>query len=161
MAYCWSAGAENRWLREGATTLAIGAEVEQFVESAAWVDLLRVFQDQVVTGQGGSLKSVAPLTGFAWRDDDPGGAQSMQWWADAVDTNLSASERARHRTRLLQYNEDDVRATRHIRDWLDAHGPQLTSTRPWQAPGSHPARVHRQGNVDDRRPIQRTIWRVE
>lgn len=105
-------------------------EVEQFVQSAAWVDLLRVFQDQVVTGHGGSLKTVAPLTGFAWRDDDPGGGQSMQWWADAVDPNLPAHERDRHRTRLLRYNEDDVAATRHIRNWLDAYGPALTPAPP-------------------------------
>lgn len=55
-----------------------------------------------------------------------GGAQSMRWWANAVNPELSADERARNRMRLLRYNEDDVAATRHIRGWLDINGPKLT-----------------------------------
>jgi hypothetical protein len=95
-------------------------------------------QDQVVIGQSDSLKLFAPLTGFTWRDDYPGGAQSMQWWDDAVNEKLSPHERVDDRSRLLQYNEDDVRAARHIRDWLDDHGPQLSPTGPsvW-VPSSH------------------------
>lgn len=54
----------------------------------------------------------------------------MQWWADAVNPELPAAGRSPYRARLLRYNKDDVAATRHIRDWLDTHGPALVSTSP-------------------------------
>ncbi|WP_130651017.1 TM0106 family RecB-like putative nuclease [Egicoccus halophilus] len=87
-AYCWSASAENTWLRTGGQHLDLADEVETFIDSAEWIDLLAVFRDQLVTGHGNGLKTVATRLGFAWQDHDPGGAQSMQWWQDAVDQTL-------------------------------------------------------------------------
>lgn len=126
-AFCWSAGAENAWLRQGAAQLDVEAEVEEFITSQQWVDLLPIVRSQTVTGYGFGLKQVAPLVGFHWRDDDPGGAQSMQWWQDAVDPALSAQARARERERLLAYNHDDVAATAHLRRWLDARRDTVPS----------------------------------
>jgi predicted RecB family nuclease len=55
--------------------------------------------------------------GFHWRDDDPGGLNSMRWFEEAVHApNKDIREQAR--TRVLEYNEDDVRATWHLRRWL-------------------------------------------
>jgi predicted RecB family nuclease len=124
-AYCWSRGAENRWLREGGRHLDVEADVEAFMASSTWIDLCDVFAHQIVTGDTADLKVVAQLTGFDWQDDDPGGGQSMVWRQAATDADLPAEEREEHRRRLLTYNEDDVRATLHVREWLDARKDDL------------------------------------
>lgn len=124
-AYCWHAPAENRWLKTGGGLAGKAAEVAGFVASPAWIDLRRVFQDQAVTGHATGLKDVATLLGFRWRDDTPGGDQSMLWWEVATDPGTTPDERDRFRRRLLDYNEDDVRATLHVREWLDRHARLL------------------------------------
>jgi len=66
------------------------------------------------------LKAIARLVGFEWRDEDPGGAESMAWWAQYLRDpagNVAA------RDRVLRYNEDDLRATFAIVDWLAARAP--------------------------------------
>jgi uncharacterized protein len=58
-----------------------------------------------------SIKSIAKVCGFAWRDADPSGASSIEWfdqWAKMGDPKL--------RQRLLEYNEDDCRAMRIVLD---------------------------------------------
>lgn len=58
-----------------------------------------------------SIKSLAKYCGFAWRDVDPSGASSIEWfdqWAKTGDPKL--------RQRLLDYNEDDCRAMRVVWD---------------------------------------------
>lgn len=110
-AYCWAGGgAEDRYLRLYGPR--VGVDVEAFIGSPEWVDLHRVARAHVTTGGSLGLKVVAERMGFAWRDDDPGGGQSMVWYADAV-----AGDN-RQRQRLLDYNADDVAATRWVRDHL-------------------------------------------
>ena len=62
----------------------------------------------------------ARLTGFSWRDVDPGGANSIAWYNEYLSAvgPERASERARLLQRILDYNEDDCKATEHIRDWF-------------------------------------------
>lgn len=58
-----------------------------------------------------SIKSLAKCCGFAWRDLDPSGAASIQWfdqWVRTGDPTL--------KQRLLDYNEDDCVAMRVILD---------------------------------------------
>jgi predicted RecB family nuclease len=60
-----------------------------------------------------SIKSLARCSGFSWRDVDPSGAASIEWfdrWARTRDP--------RFRQRLLAYNEDDCRAMRVVLDRL-------------------------------------------
>jgi predicted RecB family nuclease len=60
-----------------------------------------------------SIKSLAKHCGFSWRDADPSGASSIEWfdrWARTRDP--------RFRQRLLAYNEDDCRAMRVVLDRL-------------------------------------------
>ncbi len=56
-------------------------EVEVFINR--FVDLMPVAKRSVVfpTERYG-LKNLARFVGFDWRDEDPGGAQSMAWWAE-------------------------------------------------------------------------------
>lgn len=66
---------------------------------------------------GLGLKVVATRgAGFAWRDEDPGGLQSITWLEQV------RSGEADLKQRLLEYNEDDVRATAALRDWMAPRG---------------------------------------
>ena len=82
-----------------------------------FVDLLPVVQQHYFGVHGLGLKLIAGYAGFGWRDQDPGGLNSQQWFADAAH-GRDHQIRAAARQRVLDYNEDDVRATRHLRRWL-------------------------------------------
>ncbi|NLE97133.1 MAG: TM0106 family RecB-like putative nuclease [Propionibacterium sp.] len=83
-----------------------------------FVDLYRYTRDNFVGVDGLGLKVVATRgAGFAWRDEDPGGLQSQEWFNTAVD-GADEPTREAARRRVLEYNEDDVRATLAVREWL-------------------------------------------
>ena len=81
------------------------------------VDLYEVVKTHFFGASGLGLKPIAQHAGFRWRDDDPGGLNSQAWFADAVH-HPDAEVRDRARTRVLEYNEDDVLATAELRAWL-------------------------------------------
>ena len=60
-----------------------------------------------------SIKSLAKFLGFKWRDEDPSGAASIEWfhrWIQKGDTTI--------KQRILDYNEDDCRAMRVLLDGI-------------------------------------------
>ena len=60
-----------------------------------------------------SIKTLAGYLGFEWRDTHPSGAASIEWfhrWIETRDPEV--------RQRILDYNEDDCRAMRVLRDAL-------------------------------------------
>ncbi len=62
-----------------------------------------------------SIKSLARYLGFSWRDKHPSGAASIEWfdrWVTTRDPDI--------RQRILDYNEDDCRATRVLLDGIRA-----------------------------------------
>ena len=65
-----------------------------------------------------SLKDIARYLGFNWRDKTPSGALSIQWFneylKDLDQTKLQ---------RILDYNEDDCKATMIIKDFLVDSSP--------------------------------------
>ena len=131
-AYCYSRSAENAWMLssaarfgpEGTVAVVEGVpsvpEVREFVGSAQWVDVHEAVRTQFVSTAGMGLKVVAPVAGFAWRDPDAGGEASLGWYRDACAAR--GEERDAGRARILAYNEDDVRATRAVREWIDLRG---------------------------------------
>jgi predicted RecB family nuclease len=122
-AYCYNELAENRWLLASADRFAglpgipSRAEVSAFIGSDEWVDLFRIVSDVFLCARGKGLKTVAPAAGFHWRDPEAGGENSMRWYRDAVGFD-GESPSTTQRDRLLEYNEDDVRATYALRAWM-------------------------------------------
>jgi predicted RecB family nuclease len=58
-----------------------------------------------------SIKTLASYLGFKWRDTDPSGAASIEWfyrWIETSDPQI--------KQRILDYNEDDCKAMRVLAD---------------------------------------------
>jgi predicted RecB family nuclease len=84
-------------------------------------------RDQLITGRGMGLKETAPLAGFSWRADDSGGTLAIVKYEQAVDDETDPAARATAQRWIVDYNEDDVRATAALRDWLDGPAQGLSS----------------------------------
>ncbi|MBM4570288.1 recombinase RecB, partial [Rhodococcus hoagii] len=57
-----------------------------------------------------------PVAGFHWRDAEANGEASMSWYREAV--GYDGDPDLTQRQRLLEYNEDDVIATKVLREWM-------------------------------------------
>jgi predicted RecB family nuclease len=95
----------------------LGADLTRYDGSAArlegWIDLLPVVRDALESRSGLGLKVIATeAAGFHWRDDEPGGLHSQLWLEQAQAGDREAW------LRILDYNEDDVRATLAVRRFL-------------------------------------------
>jgi predicted RecB family nuclease len=128
-AYCYSRSAEQGQMRRlaGRIGRARREEVDEFVASDEWVDLLEVVRDQLITGRSMGLKETAPLAGFAWRTDDGGGTLAIVKYEQATDEEAGPAARDAAQEWILGYNEDDVRATAALRNWLDGPARDLPS----------------------------------
>lgn len=104
-AFCYSAHGENHWMRRLAGPLL--PEVEEFIASDSWVDVFRLVKTQFLGPFGLGLKVVAPAAGYSYNGDVDGEA-SVNLFLDGA------------RAELLQYNEDDCRATAAVLDFLSA-----------------------------------------
>lgn len=104
----------NRLAASGEPALVWAADYA----AAGFVDLFDLVRRNFFGTNGLGLKAVASAgAGFHWRDDDPGGLNSMTWFDTAVHDER-ADKRELARRRVLCYNEDDVRATAQLRAWL-------------------------------------------
>ena len=65
-----------------------------------------------------TLKDVAKHIGFNWDAPDAGGAESVTWYNDWLDTKGEDIK-----LKILRYNEDDVRATLLVKEWLETQRP--------------------------------------
>lgn len=63
-----------------------------------------------------SLKDIASYIGFSWRDTEASGANSVLWAERYLETKDPEVKK-----RILEYNEDDVRATWKVQRWLREH----------------------------------------
>lgn len=133
-AYCYSRTAEDKWLYESARRFAgmpgipTEKQIQQFVDGPQWVDMFQAVSDQFICPNGKGLKKIAPVAGFGWRDPEAGGEASMAWYRLAVAYDGGEPDLSQ-RTRILEYNEDDVLATKTLRDWMtdraDAEVPSI------------------------------------
>ena len=119
-AYCYNAAAENTQMRRIAAAAGLADEVAAFTGSGQWVDLLRVFDAQLITGGPAGLKHVAALSGFTWDVEDPGGGESMLRYDQAVGSaGAGPGGSPRPATGCSPTTATTVEATRSLRDWLD------------------------------------------
>jgi predicted RecB family nuclease len=124
-AYCYNELAENRWLLSscrrfaGKPGIPTTEQVQAFITSDAWFDLFGSVKDHFLCSRGKGLKTIAPVAGFRWRDAEASGENSMRWYRHAVGMD-STQPNDGQRIRLLEYNEDDVRATHALRSWMSS-----------------------------------------
>lgn len=133
--YCYT-DAENTKMHEVASRwpdvagMPSHEAIDAFCASEHWVDLKGVVEDLVWPTDSLGLKKVAPLAGFAWRDEDAGGDNSILWY-EIASTSDDEEQRREMSEKLLRYNEDDVLATKVLREWLDdglnGRGPKFSS----------------------------------
>ncbi len=60
-----------------------------------------------------SLKDIAAFIGFHWRSDDASGANSVLWFEEWL-----KKKSQKLLQKILEYNEDDLRATYRLKQWL-------------------------------------------
>lgn len=116
--------------------------VSKFKENT--LDLhLKVIESVVLPLYFYSLKDVAKYFGYEWNSPDAGGAESVVWFnewsrlrqSEVGDSRFVSSAKAEDKSgldtkadkilqKILKYNEDDVRATFKIKEWLESHKPQ-------------------------------------
>lgn len=72
-----------------------------------------------------SLKDVAGYLDYKWNDSEAGGAESVVWYNDWLKKRDSSDNESANSiiSRILKYNEDDVRATLLIKEWLEKQQP--------------------------------------
>jgi uncharacterized protein len=84
------------------------AILSRLVDLHEWVT-----QSVILPVESYSLKALANWIGFYWRETQGSGDQSVCWY----DQWLHTQDRVLLEL-ILSYNEDDCRATRHLKDWL-------------------------------------------
>lgn len=127
--YCFWEHAENSAMNRAVTPpLPDGptlADLEAFrnASPSQWFDLHAYAKNQIQTEGPLGLKQLAVAAGFQWRDEAPSGEASMSWYEVAV--GQAPVEALASQERLLQYNEDDCRATKALRHWLNNGAQEL------------------------------------
>jgi predicted RecB family nuclease len=109
-------------LAERYPDIAAAAEVEWLFDPSRSVDLYFdiVYKHTDWPTYNYSIKTLATHLGFKWRDENPSGAASIQWYNDWCET-----KNPKVLQRILDYNEDDCKAMTVLLDCL----------RPLAAPG--------------------------
>jgi len=88
--------------------------VESFYDQPNVIDLYKTVCKQTDWPIGSySLKALATYLGFSWRDETPSGALSIQWFNEYLETKDETIL-----NRILEYNEDDCKATMVLKDGL-------------------------------------------
>lgn len=107
----------ERYGKEYGISLALD---EKFKNNA--LDLLKITTESVILPlYFYSLKDVARYLGFRWQSEDAGGAESVVWYNDYLKTGDK-----KILDKILRYNEDDVRATLFVKEWLQQQKPKTS-----------------------------------
>jgi len=88
------------------------AELEAFFGHPNVIDLYQIVFKNTDWPLGSySIKAIAQYLGFAWRDETPSGALSIQWFNEYIEMKDDQILE-----RILLYNEDDCKATLVLKD---------------------------------------------
>ncbi|PJA47062.1 hypothetical protein CO172_03225, partial [Candidatus Uhrbacteria bacterium CG_4_9_14_3_um_filter_36_7] len=63
-----------------------------------------------------SLKDIATYLGFKWQHLEVAGSNSIFYFENYLETH-----KKKYLEEILAYNEEDVRATFHLKQWLSKH----------------------------------------
>lgn len=95
-----------RKLQQRYPDAATTEEIEALFSEDRTIDLYRVVKSSTEWPTWNhSIKTLAKYLGFSWRDTNPSGAASIEWYDRFVETGDQALLQ-----RILEYNEDDCRA---------------------------------------------------
>jgi predicted RecB family nuclease len=128
-AYCFWAQAEDGAMNRAVAWPIPEGPTERDLTSfrqrspSVWIDLHDLAKVQIQTEGPLGLKQLAASAGFQWRDVNPSGEASMLWYE--VATRRDDDDARLSRQRILDYNEDDCRATQALRDWLNGPAKSL------------------------------------
>lgn len=91
-------------------------DIENMFNPEICIDLLYdvVTKNSVWPTKDHSIKSLAQYLGFSWRDSDPSGAASVEWFQRFLEEKDPEIKK-----RILEYNEDDCIAMRVLLDALE------------------------------------------
>lgn len=125
-AYHYNHTERSALLRLTATRGVREAELNRLAEAGFFVDLFQVARNAIQVGvESYGLKYLELLTTFQrGHDIDAGAGAVVEYEQFMADKNPARRER------IAAYNEDDVRATQALRDWLIEHRPVEI---PWRA----------------------------
>lgn len=68
-----------------------------------------------------SLKDAAKYLGFKWQAEDAGGAESVVWYNEWLETHDK-----KIMDKIIKYNEDDVLATLFLKEWVEKQKPRTS-----------------------------------
>lgn len=115
--YYYSPYERTHWrnLRKRYPHVATEVEIEALFAAETTVDLYNdvVRPKTEWPTRDYSIKTLASFLGFKWRDSNPSGAASIEWyhrWVESGDPDI--------RKRILDYNDDDCVATRVLLDGI-------------------------------------------
>jgi predicted RecB family nuclease len=115
MSHCCWHGGRTIWrvLQQKYPDVCTADEIEALFNPARSVDLYYdvVQKATMWPTRDHSIKTLAKFLGFAWRDNNPSGATSIEWYDQWIRTGDPMI-----RQRIIDYNEDDCRATRVLLD---------------------------------------------
>lgn len=100
------------WVEQRHLERLVPAAVAEPLLTAAADLLTDVVRPNFYAPGGYGLKRLAPGAGASWRTEGADGAQTLEWIAAAREGDSQAW------TRLVEYNEDDTRATKLLREQL-------------------------------------------
>ncbi len=102
------------------------AALTRLIETGLFIDLLTVVRNAVQVGtESYGLKQIERLTEYQRSHEiEKGSGAVLEYEKFMVEHDQASLDR------IAAYNEDDVRATRALRDWLVAHRPEDL---PWRA----------------------------
>lgn len=112
---------EREVFRRFASKYGVSRELEDKFKNNT-IDLHELFiQAAILPIYFYSLKDIARFLGFNWRATDAGGAESVVWYNEWMNTGDKTIL-----NKILQYNEDDVRATLYVKEWLAKQKPHTS-----------------------------------
>jgi len=111
---------EQEVLRRFATRYGVSPIVQEAFERNM-IDLIELIRPAILFPISFySLKDIASFIGFHWRADDASGANSVLWFEDWL-----VSKKPALLQKIMEYNEDDVRATWKLKEWIDVHASHV------------------------------------